>query len=172
MRRLPDGSGHVRFVRRRSGLGSLGRERLVAVGDWRGGAVAHEAKALTPSAWEWANRDHAGGRIFYLDLAASAVRCPDPLTEVHEGWLVRRLSPDCSRIELASLPRPRDEGRLLRAMGWEAGNIHLGTRAAGKVILADLKRRKSAWLCEAATKMGRLVRADLKEWRASRKPGS
>jgi uncharacterized protein (DUF2252 family) len=169
--RLPDGAGTVRFVRRRSGLGSLGRERLVAVADWHDSAVAHEAKALAPSAWEWAHPDHAAGRIFYLDLAASAVRCPDLLTEVRDRWLVRRLSPDCSRIELATLPKPRDEGLLLRAMGWEAGNIHLGTRGAGKAILADLKRRKSAWLREAATKMGRLVRADLKEWRATRSKG-
>ena len=168
VRRLPSGANSVRFVRRRSGLGSLGRERLVAIADWHGSAVAHEAKALAPSAWEWAHKDHAGGRILYLDLAASAVRCPDPLSEVREGWLVRRLSPDCSRIELDSLPVQRDEGRLLRAMGWEAGNIHLGTRGAGKAILADLKRRKSAWLREAATTMGRLVRDDWKEWRASR----
>ena len=167
-KRLPEGAVRVRFVRRRSGLGSLGRERLVAVAEWQGGSVAHEAKALTPSAWEWAHRDHASSRIFYLDLAASAVRCPDPLTDVREGWLVRRLSPDCSRIELASLPKQRDEGRLLRSMGWEAANIHLGTRGAGKAILADLKRRKSAWLREAATKMGRLVRDDWKEWRAAR----
>lgn len=170
--RLPDGAGRVRFVRRRSGLGSLGRERLVAVAEWKGSAVAHEAKALAPSAWEWAQKDHAGGRIFYLDLAGSAVRCPDPLTEVHDAWLVRRLSPDCSRIELDSLPKPRDEGRLLRAMGWEAGNIHLGTRGAGKVVLGDLKRRKSAWLREAATKMARIVRADWKEWRAEHRPAT
>jgi hypothetical protein len=162
----------VRFVRRRSGLGSLGRERLVAVADWQGGAVAHEAKALAPSAWEWAHRDHASSKIHYLELAASAVRIPDPLTDVREGWLVRRLSPDCSRIELASLPKQRDEGRLLRSMGWEAGNIHLGTRGAAKTILADLKRRKPAWLREAATTMGRLVRDDWKEWRASRKPST
>ncbi len=171
VRRLPDGAGNVRFVRRRSGLGSLGRERLVAIAAWHGSAVAHEAKALAPSAWEWAHGDHAAGRIFYLDLAASAVRCPDPLIEVRDGWLVRRLSPDCSRIELSSLPRQRDEARLLRAMGWEAGNIHLGTRGAGKAILADLKRRKPAWLREAATKMGRLVRYDWKEWRAARSKG-
>src|SRR6202011_5336997 len=82
--------------------------------------------------------------------------------------LLRRLSPDCSRIELTSLPTPRDDARLLRAMGWEAGNIHLGTRGAGKAILGDLKRRKPAWLREAATKMGRLVRADWKEGRAGR----
>ena len=170
--RLPDGAVKVRFVRRRSGFGSLGRERLVVISDWRGSAVAHEAKALAPSAWEWAHRDHAGGRILYLDLVASSVRCPDPLTEVQERWLVRRLSPDCSRIELAALPKQRDEGRLLRSMGWEAGNIHLGTRGASKAILADLKRRKSAWLREAATKMARLVRADWKEWRAARKPST
>jgi hypothetical protein len=169
-RRLPQGATGVRFVRRRSGLGSLGRERLVAVGSWQGAAVAHEAKAMAPSAWEWAHNDHASGRIYYADLAAAAVRCPDPLAEILDGWLYRRLSPDCSRIELASLPAQRDEGRLLRSMGWEAGNIHLGTRGAGKAILADLKRRKPAWLREAATKMGRLVRDDWKEWRAARKP--
>jgi hypothetical protein len=172
IQRLPEGSGRVRFVRRRSGLGSLGRERLVAVADWQGAAVAHEAKALAPSAWEWANKDHTSGRILYLDLSSSSVRVPDPLTEVRDGWLVRRLSPDCSRIELASLPKQRDEGRLLRSMGWEAGNIHLGTRGGGKAIQADLKRRKSAWLREAATMMGRLVRGDWKEWRAERKPPS
>jgi len=167
-RRLPPGAGKVRFVRRRSGLGSLGREKLVAIADWHGSPVAHEAKALAPSAWEWAHKDHAGGRIHYLDLANSGVRCPDPLTELREGWLVRRLSPDCSRIELASLPAQRDEGRLLRSMGWEAGNIHLGTRGAGKAILADLERRKSAWLREAATRMGRLVRDDWTAWRSAR----
>ena len=167
VRRLPDGAGRVRITRRRSGLGSLGRERLVAIADWNGAAIAHEAKALAPSAWEWADRTHATGRILYLDLTATAVRCPDPMTDVREGWLLRRLSPDCSRIQLALLPAPRDEVRLLKAMGWEAGNIHLGTRGAGKVILADLKRRRSGWLREAATKMGRLVRADWKEWRAT-----
>jgi hypothetical protein len=167
-RRLPAGANHVRFVRRRSGLGSLGRERLVAIADWHGSAVAHEAKAMATSAWEWAHKEHASNRIFYADLASSAVRCPDPLIELREDWLIRRLSPDCSRIELAILPAQRDEGRLLRSMGWETANVHLGTRGAAKAILADLKRRKAAWLREAATKMGRLVRDDWKEWRAAR----
>src|SRR5260221_9422199 len=156
LRRMPAGANNVRYVRRRSGLGSLGRERLVAIAEWHDSAIAHEAKALAPSAWEWAHTDHASGRIHYLELAASAIRCPDPLTEVREGWLVRRLSPDCSRIELDSLPVQRDEGRLLRSMGWEAGNIHLGTRAAGKAILADLNGRKSAWLREAGAVIGKV----------------
>ena len=32
-----------------------GRPRYVAVGYWRGGQVLREAKALVPSAWNWAN---------------------------------------------------------------------------------------------------------------------
>ena len=37
---LPARGLDVRFVHRRSGLGSLGRERLVALADWNGGMVA------------------------------------------------------------------------------------------------------------------------------------
>ncbi len=166
LQRLPDGAVKVRFARRRSGLGSLGMERLVAIADWNGAAIAHEAKALSPSAWEWAHSAHAAGRIHYLDAISGAVRCPDPMVEVREAWLIRRLSPDCSRIELSMLPKRRDEARLLKAMGWEAGNIHLGTRGAAKAILVDLTHRRQGWLREAATRMARLVRADWKEWRA------
>jgi Uncharacterized protein conserved in bacteria (DUF2252) len=166
LQRLPDGAGRVRFVRRRSGLGSLGPERLVALADWHGGAIAHEAKALTTSAWEWAHPAHSEGRIHYLDALAGAVRCPDPLVDLREGWLIRRLAPDCARIDLAQLPKRRDESRLLKAMGWEAGNVHLGTRGAAKAILVDLTRRRQGWLRDAATRMARLVRADWKEWRA------
>jgi hypothetical protein len=166
LQRLPDGAVKVRFARRRSGLGGLGMEHLVAIADWNGAAIAHEAKALSPSAWEWAHSAHAAGRIHYLDAISGAVRCPDPMVEVREAWLIRRLSPDCSRIELSMLPKRRDEARLLKAMGWEAGNIHLGTRGAAKAILVDLTHRRQGWLRDAATRMARLVRADWKEWRA------
>ena len=164
---LPDGANHVRFARRRAGLGSLGLERLVALADWTGGLVAHEAKALAPSAWEWAHSQHAGNRIHYSDLLTQAVRCPDPQVDVRDGWLVRRLSPDCSRILLDELPKRRDEARLLKAMGWEAANIHLGTRGAARAIVIDLARRKQGWLRDAATKMARRLRADWKDWRAA-----
>lgn len=168
LQRLPDSAGRVRFVRRRSGLGSLGRERLVALAEWEGGSVAHEVKALAPSAWEWAHPVHAAGRIHYLEVIAQAVRCPDPMTDVRDGWLIRRLSPDCSRIDLAALPKRRDEARLLKAMGWEVANIHVGTRGASRAISLDLTRRKQGWLREAATRMGRRVRQDWKDWRSSR----
>lgn len=166
--RLPDGADRIRFVRRRSGAGSLGRERVAVLAQWEGSSIAHEAKALAPSGWEWAHPTQRAEGIHYIDVMSEAVRCPDPTVEVHGGWLVRRLSPDCGRVELASLPRLRDEGRLLKAMAWEAANIHLGTRGAAKVIAADLRRRKPGWLRDAATRMGRRVRQDWKDWRAAR----
>ncbi|HZQ48762.1 MAG TPA: DUF2252 family protein [Candidatus Dormibacteraeota bacterium] len=168
LQRLPDGTQRVRIARRRTELSSLGLDRLVAIGEWQGSLIAHEAKALAPSAWEWAHPAPAAGRIHYLDAIAGAVRSPDPLVEVREGWLLRRLGPDCSRIELSMLPKRRDEARLLKAMGWEAANVHLGTRGAAKAIHVDLARRKQGWLRDAATRMARLVRADWKEWRRSR----
>jgi hypothetical protein len=167
LQRLPERANHVRYVRRRAGMGSLGHDRLVAVADWDGALVAHEAKALAPSAWEWAHAQHAIGRTHYADLVAQAVRSPDPLLEVRDGWLVRRLSPDCSQILLDELPKRRDEARLLKAMGWEAANIHLGTRGAGRAIVIDLARRKQGWLRDAATGMARRLRADWKDWRAA-----
>jgi hypothetical protein len=45
---LPDRGMSYRLARRRAGLGSLGRLRVVAVADWKGGRLAREAKALTP----------------------------------------------------------------------------------------------------------------------------
>ncbi len=167
LQRMPDGANRVRFTRRRAGLGSLGLERLVAIAEWNGALVAHEAKAVHQSAWEWAHPPHGGGRIHYLDIIAEAIRCPDPMVDVRDGWLVRRLSPDCSRVLLEHLPKRRDEARLLKAMGWEAGNIHLGTKNMARAIVVDLTRRKQGWLRDAATRMGRRLRADWKDWRAA-----
>src|SRR4029077_19874425 len=39
---MPSRGLELRFVQRRAGLGSLGRVRLVALGNWRGGMVARE----------------------------------------------------------------------------------------------------------------------------------
>jgi hypothetical protein len=164
LQRLPDGSTHVRFARRRAGLGSLGLERLVAIADWNGSAVAHEAKVLPPSAWYWAHPPRGNLKFHYTEIVDQAVRCPDPMLEVRSGWLVRRLSPDVSRVLLDFLPVRRDEARLLKAMGWEAGNIHLGTKNAAKVITGDIARRKQGWLRDAATRMSRRLRMDWKDW--------
>jgi hypothetical protein len=139
----------------------------VAVGAWHDGLVAREAKRMLPSAYRWAlgkrQRAYQGGL-----LAARAVRCPDPFLRVEKGWQLRRLAPHCTRIELADWPDRRDEERLLRAMGRETANLHLGTPAAISAIRADLKRRKSRWLSDAATRMAEAVLGDWRAWRAAK----
>jgi hypothetical protein len=80
-------------------------------------------------------------------------------------WIVRRLAPLCSRIELASLRAPDTELRLLHAMGWETANIHLGTPAARKLVLRHLDKQKGKWLHAAAEVMLQAVREDWDIWK-------
>ncbi len=158
-RMMPERGLHWRAVHRIAGLGSLGRERYVALAEWRGGSIAREAKALAPSACVWAERGKGTAPVRYQELLDGAVRARDPFVSVRGRWIVRRLAPDCSRIELASLPKERDEIRLLHAMGWETANVHLGS-AKPRVLAADLAQRPPGWLLEAARKMEKAVMAD------------
>jgi hypothetical protein len=103
--------------------------------------------------------------VRYQTLVRRAVRVPDPFLAVHGGWLVRRLAPDCSRVELASLPHGRDENRLLWMMGWESANMHLGTPARRRAILADLAQRKHTWLARASERMAEAVTREWRKWR-------
>jgi uncharacterized protein (DUF2252 family) len=161
---LPERGLEVRFVHRLAGLGSLGRVRMVALADWRGGMVAREAKPLAPSAWLWAVNPRVKRGLHYNTLIRRAVRVPDPCLSVDGEWLIRRLAPDCSRIPLESLPRGHDVSRLLWMMGWETANMHLGTPAQRRAILGDLGRRKSAWLAKAAQRMCESVTRDFRKW--------
>src|SRR5256885_23903 len=56
-RALPERDLETRIVHRVAGLGSLGRQRFVALATWRGGRIAREAKALAPSACAFAGSD-------------------------------------------------------------------------------------------------------------------
>jgi hypothetical protein len=97
------------------------------------------------------------------------VRNADPFCHQHGDWIVRRIAPDCSRIELADLPDTRDEARLLSAMGWETANIHLGSGpVAAARILAHLKQQNQGWLLKASQEM---VKATLKDWEVWKKDG-
>ncbi|HEV2444496.1 MAG TPA: DUF2252 family protein [Candidatus Sulfopaludibacter sp.] len=164
-RMMPEAGLRWRVSHRIAGLGSLGRERYVAVAEWRGGSVAREAKALAPSACVWAQREGGTAPIHYQEILDCAVRCPDPFVRLQKRWIVRRLAPDCSRIELSALPKERDELRLLHAMGWETANVHLGT-AKASTLLGDLKKRPRGWLLRAARKMEKAVLADFEEYSA------
>ena len=150
--------------RRVSGLGSLGHLRFVALAEWHGGKIAREAKALVPSACVWARDGHGINTIMYQSMLDQAVRCRDPFVHLQGSWLVRRLSPYCSRIELTSLPRTRDEGQLLYAMGWETANVHLGSHKVITAIRRDLAKRKAKWLRGTAMRMASVTISDWKEW--------
>jgi hypothetical protein len=161
---LPANDLPFRIVHRQAGLGSLGRRRLCAMAEWHGGLVAREAKELTVSALHWLEPSARSNRILYEDIITQAVRIPDPFVQISRPWLLRRLAPDCSRVALASLPKAKDEISLLRAMGWETANIHLGTKTAQKKVISDLQKRPARWLHQASAEMAGAVRADWKEW--------
>jgi len=164
-RLLPDRGLDYRIAHRIAGLGSLGRERYMALADYHGGKAAREAKALAPSACVWAAKGKASERIRYQQSLDRAVRAIDPFVHLEGRWIVRRLAPDCSRVELSHMPRERDESKLLQVMGFETANVHLGTPRAAKMILRDLDKRPAKWLHVAASSM---VKATMKDWNAWR----
>ena len=154
-----------RLAHRVAGLGSLGHARYVAIADWRGGRIAREAKALVPSASHWVQDPECSSEILYQTIINRAVRCPDHFVQLRGHWIVRRLAPDCSRIELASLRAPDIELRLLHAMGCETANIHLGTASARKSVLRHLLKQKGKWLHDEAETMLEGVRSDWNAWK-------
>ena len=163
-RALPGARLGARFARRLAGMGSLGRPRFVAIAEWAGGKIAREAKALAPSAVLWA-AGAAGARSDYATLIAAAVRAPDPTVRVDDGWIMRRLAPHCTRIELADLPDVHDEELLLHAMGFETANAHLGTPAAAARVRRELGRRKPSWLYACAKPFVAAIERDWERWR-------
>lgn len=169
-RLLPTPLPAYRMFHRIAGLGSLGRERFVAVAEFQGGKIAREAKALAPSACGWAGKHGRSTRILYERILRQTVRAADPFVQMKGSWIVRRLSPHCRRIELAALPAARDEKRLLRSMGFEVANIHLGTPVARAKIARDLKKRGQGWLHASAEKMLKQSARDWEDWRRSGKP--
>jgi len=162
---LPSKGMDYRILHRRAGVGSLGRPRYTALAEWQGGFVAREAKALIPSAALWAQKKHEGADVQYEEVLARALRRLDPLVKVYEGWVVRGLAPDRCRIDLDELGPERDEVRMMRAMGWEVANIHLGTRGMVKDVLADLKERKKNWLVKYADRMVGVTLDDWEMWK-------
>jgi hypothetical protein len=160
-------------MHRVAGLGSLGRQRFLALAEFNGGYVAREAKALAPSVVSCgadipvrrSSRDP--GNILYSRIVAQSIRCPDPMLRLRDQWLLRRISPHCSRIELAQLNKGRDEARLLRAMGWETANIHLGTARARNEIAKAMKKLPPGWLLVACKVMLKALNEDWREWRKS-----
>jgi hypothetical protein len=163
---MPEKGLECRIAHRQAGLGSLGRERYVAFAEYHGGKIAREAKALAPSACAWAYGKKTSKRIRYGEILTTSVRCRDPFVQQEGRWIVRRLAPDCSRVELASMPKVRDEIKLLYSMGFETANVHLGSKGAVRKIKAALGKLPPHWIHEACEIM---LSATMKDWKAWRK---
>ena len=165
---LPARASKSRILHRVAGLGSLGRERLVCIADWNGAALAREAKPLAPSAAAWASGVN-DDRVRYADILSGAIRAPDPSISSDENWIVRRLAPDSSRIDLSCLHSDirseMHEEKLLYAMGWETANLHLGSHNAVNAVGRDLEQRPKGWLRDATRDMAAAVTADWKDWK-------
>lgn len=171
---LPEPGLPYELRRRPAGLGSLGRPRWTALAEWRGAAVARDVKALAPSGCTWLARPvgapPGAWSAAYADALRRAVRVPDPFVRAQDGWVVRRLAADCSRIRLELLAKQQDADRLLRAMGRETANVHLGTPDAVEAILRDLAQRPRDWLLEAASAMLDATHRDWKAWKEAPPP--
>lgn len=155
---------NYQLKKRIAGLGSLGHPRILALSSWRGAFVAREAKAIRTSAWAW-YKGVSSDALYGAKLADGAARVKDPCVRFQGHWLVRRLAPDCSRIELASLSQERDEERLLYYMGWETANMHFGSPRAIDSVRRDVARRRGRWLHRAAKGMLIATIEDWEEWR-------
>jgi hypothetical protein len=164
MRMLPQGVVSLRIVHRIAGLGSLGRQRLTAVGQFEGGFLAREVKQLAPPASWWAKLSDSSA-IRYGELLRASARCADPFLRQRENWVGRRLSPANSRIELYDLPREKDIQHLLNCMGAETANIHLGSASRKRLTKALDGVPPSVFIRSARALEDAVVR-DWKAWKA------
>ena len=167
---MPVKDAETEMKTRVAGMGSLGKPRILGLFQWHGAHMVREAKALTRSAWIWADssRDPAKDQDLPLlqeEIIVTAIRVRDPHLHFHENWALRRLAPDCCRIDIATLPNDRDEERLLYAMGWETANVHLGSRGKVAAVRKDLAGRRGKWLHQAAKAMEEATKKDWKLWR-------
>ena len=118
---LPADAVLERLASCRKGGGSLGRPRYVAIAAWRGGHVVREAKALVPSAWDWAHGDRAVAPRF-AELADGAFRTPDPFLRVEDRFIYRRIAANSRKVNYDG--GGRVPAALLTAMGRDLGAIH------------------------------------------------
>jgi hypothetical protein len=162
---LPKTTGVITIARRYAGQGSLGKQRFVAIADYQGARIARETKARVASACVWAlGTPEAKCKDLNL-LIEKAVRCEDPFFRIRNGWITRRLAPDCSRIELSTIPESRNEKLLLNCMGRETANLHMATSSKRALIVQSLSQLNRHWLRTAVEQMTEAVESDWQSWR-------
>jgi Uncharacterized protein conserved in bacteria (DUF2252) len=161
-RARPGPGWRYRVCRRIAGVGSLGRPRFVAFGDWQGGLIARELKRIPPPATRWLKQDKRRQQ--------PRARYDDPTAIETDGWLVHRLSPDTAKLDLTRFDRKRADQRLLAAMGTQVARQHVRARRTRQVVLADLMARSDDWLTRLAEELASATETDHQAW-LRHKPG-
>jgi hypothetical protein len=150
--------------RRVAGVGSLGSRRIVAVGELGGGLVVREAKQIPGPASVWALPKHKQTRNLAAVVSNARGAAGDPWRRQSGKWVLRRLAPDATRLELSALRRKHDEAAFLHSMGAEAANVHLCGAGSAKQLRKDERARHAVWLLDAARTMARVTEHDHAEW--------
>jgi hypothetical protein len=163
---LPDGAHGPRFGTRSKGGGSLGRPRFLVIATWNGGQVVREAKALVPSAWDWAHGANGPSRL--LDAAFGTYRSADPRLRIEAGFIVRRVAPDSRKIDVSDLQTHGLTADLLVAMGADLAAVHVASKDA-VAIGSDLQARPKGWLEEATQIATDATKRDFAAWVAATK---
>lgn len=163
---LPPDCGPRHLVQAPPEAAGLGRPQYTWLTTWYGGRLARQVRALAPSAWYWAQEIQSVSTEATTTLFARAIRCPDPFARVTGRWLVRRLAPDCSRLEM-NLRRRRDAELVLTAMGRETANVHCASADALQAIQRDLRQRPATWLLRAGAAMAEASTTDWHDWQRS-----
>ena len=163
---MPEPRLSIKTAQRSAGTGSLGRPRWVGTADWRGAPIVREAKALVTSAWYRAHgRSNHAVRV--SEIANGRFRPLDPWYRIKNGLIVRRLSPNNRKIEIENSKSTLFTHDMLRAMGFELANVHLGTTDRGDAIRRDLEKRKRRWLTANARKASDATTREYQEWNAN-----
>lgn len=97
-------------------------------------------------------------------LSYSQSEQEDPFLELRKGWVVRRLGPNCSRVELTMLPKGRNEYKLLEAIGRETANVHLGSKRVVARVKPDLSNKPQDGLPAAAKAIFQATTEDWHQW--------
>jgi hypothetical protein len=164
---LPEPAVSLAYWRRSAGTGSLGRPRWLAYGTWRSGPLLRECKALVPSGWTRAHGD--GGRMRLNDIASGRYRAHDPWYQASGNLLVRRLSANNRKIDVADR---RDAARLLHpdllwAMSRDLAAVHLGVRDRRDALRKDLEKRKQRWFRAHVEAAFEFVTREFADWKKS-----
>ncbi len=162
---LPAGTRDIVFRTWQRGGGSLGRPRFLAIGTWNGGSVVREAKALVPSAWEWANSKIGPVGLFQV-VSTGRFRSPDPFLKVRSDFVVRRIASDSQKIDLSEEDAWAYGPDLLAAMGADLAAIHLAAKVSADDIRSDLAGREPDWLHKASKVAEEFVMKDFERWKS------